>query len=184
MLCAFDLLQIGDEYLRNAPFGERLARLLNLFASFQHPVIHVVETHFTVQHKHEAFERLKAAGREGVVFKLITAPYTAGRPASGGSQFKFKFCETASFIVDKVNGKRSISLLLNDAGKMVSAGNVTIPTNHEIPRPGQIVECRYLYAFKESGSVYQPVYLGVRDDIPADECTVDQLEFKYVGANI
>jgi len=40
------------------------------------------------------------------------------------------------------------------------------------------VECRYLYAFKESGCIYQPVYLGTRDDIPAEECTTSQLKFK------
>ena len=58
------------------------------------------------------------------------------------------------------------------------AGNVTIPPNHEIPAPGWIVECRYLYAFKESGCIYQPVYLGVRDDIRAEECTTAQLKYK------
>ena len=38
--------------------------------------------------------------------------------------------------------------------------------------------CRYLYAFKESGCIYQPVYLGTRDDIPAEECTTTQLKYK------
>jgi bifunctional non-homologous end joining protein LigD len=40
------------------------------------------------------------------------------------------------------------------------------------------VECRYLYAFKESGSIYQPVFLGVRDDIQHTECTTAQLKYK------
>ena len=43
---------------------------------------------------------------------------------------------------------------------------------------GTVVEVRFLYAFPESGAIYQPVYLGPRDDIPAEECTVDQLKFK------
>jgi bifunctional non-homologous end joining protein LigD len=59
-----------------------------------------------------------------------------------------------------------------------TAGNVTIPANHEIPKTGQVVECRYLYAHKESGSIFQPVYLGVRDDIPGEECTTAQLKYK------
>ena len=58
------------------------------------------------------------------------------------------------------------------------AGNVTIPPNHLVPKPGSVVEARYLHAFRESGSVFQPVYLGPRADIPAEECTVDQLKFK------
>jgi bifunctional non-homologous end joining protein LigD len=37
---------------------------------------------------------------------------------------------------------------------------------------------KYLYAYKQSGSIYQPVYLGPRTDIPASECGVDQLKYK------
>jgi bifunctional non-homologous end joining protein LigD len=40
------------------------------------------------------------------------------------------------------------------------------------------VEVRYLYAFPESRSVYQPVYLGRRDDVLRSECTLAQLKFK------
>ena len=32
--------------------------------------------------------------------------------------------------------------------------------------------------FPESGSIYQPVYLGPRCDIPASECVVEQLKYK------
>ncbi|MEA3189292.1 MAG: bifunctional non-ous end joining protein LigD, partial [Chthoniobacter sp.] len=56
--------------------------------------------------------------------------------------------------------------------------NVTIPANHRIPGVGVIVEVRYLYAFKESGSVFQPVYLGERNDVLASDCTTRQLKFK------
>jgi len=67
---------------------------------------------------------------------------------------------------------------LFEGDKVRPAGNVTIPPNHEIPSPGTVVECRYLYAFKESGSIYQPVYLGPREDIRAAECTTSQLKYK------
>ena len=43
----------------------------------------------------------------------------------------------------------------------------------------QIVEVRYLYAYP-GGSLYQPVYLGARDDIQLDDCTIQQLKFKVV----
>ena len=85
-------------------------------------------------------------------------PYTPGRPNSGGPHLKYKFVETASFIVAKVNDKRSISLILFDGEKVRPAGNVTIPPNHDIPSPGAVVECRFLYAFKESGSIYPVSY--------------------------
>ena len=178
MLCAFDVLRIGDGEVGGLRYSERYQRLLNLLASFQHPAIHVVETHFTMGQKEEAFDLLKAEGREGVVFKHVDAPYVAGRPASGGSQLKYKFCETASFIAGKVNVRRSIGLLLFHGDKIMAAGNVTIPPNHDLPETGQVVECRYLYAFRESGCIYQPVFLGKREDITAQECTTSQLKYK------
>ena len=178
MLAAFDALFIGDEDIRGCRYIERYLRLRNLLASFPHPNIHVVETAFTTTEKREMFARLKAEGREGVVFKHIDAPYIAGRPASGGAQRKFKFHATASFVVGEINAKRSVSLFLYAGRDLKHAGNVTIPPNHPIPHADQIVECRYLYAFRESGCIYQPVYLGARDDIRPTECTVDQLKYK------
>lgn len=99
-------------------------------------------------------------------------------PQSGGTQLNPKFHETASFIVTKPNDQRSVSLMLWENGKVRPSGNVTIPPNHEIPKPGEVVECRYLYACKESGSIYQPVFLGRRDDIFHEECTTAQLKYK------
>ena len=177
-LVAFDLLFIDGEDIRGLRYTERHLRLMGLLGSLPRKHIKFIETSYSADEKQANFEKLKANGREGVVFKHTDALYIAGRPNSGGKQLKYKFCETASFIVGKVNAKRSVSLLLNNDGKQVDAGNVTIPPNHDIPAVGMIVECRYLYAFKESGCIYQPVYLGARDDIPADECTVDQLKYK------
>ena len=175
---AFDALLIDGEEVGGCRYGERYLRLMNLLASFQHRHIHLVETHFTTDQKRQALHRMKADGSEGIVFKHTHAPYIAGRPNSGGPQLKFKFVETASFIVGKINAKRSIGLLLFDGDKITSAGNVTIQANHEIPQSGQVVEVRYLYAFQESGSIFQPVYLGVRDDITAEECLTAQLKYK------
>jgi bifunctional non-homologous end joining protein LigD len=58
------------------------------------------------------------------------------------------------------------------------AGNVTIPANHSIPRVGEVVEVQFLYAHRESDVLVQPVYLGKRDDVDADECRVSQLKYK------
>jgi bifunctional non-homologous end joining protein LigD len=60
----------------------------------------------------------------------------------------------------------------------VGAGNVTIPPDHPIPAVGQVAEVRYLYAMPESGALFQPVYLGTRDDIEPGECLRSQLKFK------
>ena len=73
------------------------------------------------------------------------------------------------------NTKRSVTLDLYHGEKLVNAGNVTMPPNQHIPEVGKVCDVKYLYCFKESGRIYQPVYLGRRDDIQAAECVVEQL---------
>jgi bifunctional non-homologous end joining protein LigD len=177
-LHVFDALLIDDEEIGGLRYGERYLRLMNLLASFQHPHIHLVETAFLPKNKADMFAVLRERQAEGVVFKHTNAPYIAGRPASGGDQRKFKFVETATFIVGKINPKRSIGLLLFDGERIIPAGNVTIPPNLPLPSTGSRVECRYLYAFRQSGCIFQPVYLGERDDMPTEECTTAQLKYK------
>lgn len=176
---AFDLLEFEGSSLRHMGYLQRFEILMGLILRPQ-PGLCWIATPVDPDDKRAAYEELRAEGAEGVVFKDIDAPYTPGRPNSGGPQLKFKFVETASFLVAGRNGtKRSVALeLVTAEGNRVSAGNVTIPSNHQVPSKGSVVEVRYLYAHRESGAVYQPVYLGPRDDIPPDECTVDQLKFK------
>lgn len=177
-LYAFDVLAVGGTEVSGQGYAERLQHLGKLLASIAHPHIELVATAVQAKEKRELFNRLKSEGKEGVVFKHAGKPYVAGRPASRGPQLKHKFYESASFIVARINAKRSVSLLLNNDGTLVDAGNVTIPPNHDLPAPNAIVECRYLYAFPESGCIYQPTYLGKRDDLTAEDCTVDQLKYK------
>jgi bifunctional non-homologous end joining protein LigD len=86
--------------------------------------------------------------------------------------------ETASVVIHEINAKRSVAIAVWDNGKMVPAGNVTIPPDQPIPHVGDVAEVRYLYAMPGSGSLFQPVYLGARDDTTAAECTRDQLKFR------
>jgi bifunctional non-homologous end joining protein LigD len=169
--------------LRQHRYIDRHSTLLKLLP-LGHPNIPWVSTAIDPNAKVETYEELRLTGAEGVVFKDINAPYTPGRPNSGGPQLKFKFVETASFIVGPANpGRRSVALeLVDGGGQRVPAGNVTIPSNHDIPQMGTVAEVRYLHAFAQSGAIYQPVYLGPRDDIPAGDCTVDQLKFKAATA--
>ena len=176
ILHAFDVLSYRGNDLRDRAYRDRYLVLFNLMAFATQNVIKLVDSAYTVTQKRQVFEKLKAGCREGVVFKNVDAPYTAGRPNSGSSQFKFKFHETASFIVSRINAKRSVSLMLFDGDRVVAAGNVTIPANQEVPPVGAVLEVRY--AFRESGVIYQPVYQGRREDIPTEECQVSQLKFK------
>jgi len=177
MLHVFDLLSINGELVKDQPYTGRYLHLMNLLASGRQRFIKLVQSAFMPRQKQDMLDELRKKGREGVVFKNLNSPYTSGRPASGGPQFKFKFCESASFIVGKVNGKRSVSLKLFDGTDLVSVGNVTIPANKSIPKPDDVVEVRYLYAFR-GGSIFQPVFIGKRDDVKPVECSVDQLKYK------
>lgn len=184
---AFDVLELDESNLRSRPYRDRFKALTAAIApgrgKAKSNVIRLAETAEQASAKRAMVEALRTGNREGVVFKRHDAHYVAGRPASGGSQVKLKFTATASCIVAKVNGsKRSVALSLLRGGQPVAVGNVTIPANHAIPAAGDIVEVRYLYAYAgEGGSLYQPVYLGKRDDIDESACTVGQLKYKAAG---
>jgi len=177
-LHAFDLLSRNGNDLRGHSCRNRYGALLTLlFGSLQPRNISVVSCWTDSLDKASWLHTLKQQKAEGVVFKLWNAPYTPGRPNSGGSQLKYKFVATLSALVAKVNRQRSVGLSLLDQEGWQPVGNVTIPPNHPVPSVGAVVEIRYLYAVPD-GSLYQPVYLGVRSDVEPHECVVSQLKFK------
>ncbi|MDJ1482864.1 WGR domain-containing protein [Cytophagaceae bacterium YF14B1] len=175
---AFDLLELNNEDIRPLPLSSRLEKLTTLQRALQAPFLVETASAQDLASKKSLYEKLHTQKKEGIIFKLKSSVYTPGRPASGGTQLKHKFYATASFVVAAVNNKRSVALGLYKEGTLVKAGNVTISINFDIPEEGDIVEVRYLYAFKESGSVYQPVYLGKRVDLDYDDCIVSQLKYK------
>lgn len=171
---AFDLLALGNTDLCAAPYGQRLSQLAQL--GLQNSLV-IGATARSTAEKQQLFAALQSAGTEGIVFKQHNSPYTAGRPNSGGTQVKFKFYATASVIVTKINEARSVAVAVLDDETQVGVGNVTIPPNKAVPAVNAIVEVRYLYAYKD-GSLYQPTYLGVRDDLQVTDCASTQLKFK------
>ncbi|MEI6072841.1 MAG: WGR domain-containing protein [Verrucomicrobiae bacterium] len=177
-LHVFDILEVGDSDIRAIPYRDRLIKLLHLLGSGQQTSIQWVATISGHEAKTRSFDHHREENAEGVVFKQVGAPYSPGRPNSGGSQFKYKFVETASVIVNAINAKRSVQMAVWENAKLVPCGNVTIPADQPIPQVGDLVDVRYLYTMAGSGSLFQPVYLGVRDDIATAECTRDQLKFR------
>jgi len=173
-LFVFDLLEFNETDLRGNAYKKRLTQLEELGLNDS---IIVVETAKTKVKKQQLYDRLKAADAEGIVFKKHAASYTAGRPNSGGNQLKFKFYATASVIVTAKNAKRSVAVAVMEGENQVPVGNVTIPPNKDIPTVNSIVEVRYLYAYK-GGNLYQPIYLGVRDDMGLEDCVISQLKYK------
>jgi bifunctional non-homologous end joining protein LigD len=169
---AFDLLEHGRD-LRGEPYRDRLAGLTVLLGPLD-GAVQIART-VTGVNKRLFMAELKATQKEGVVYKDLDAIWYAGRPASGGRALKCKFWASCSCVVTKVNGRRSVGLALG--GK--SVGNVTIPPNHRIPPVGSVVEVRYLYVSGVGGSLYQPIYLGERDDVPAAHCTPERQRLKF-----
>jgi bifunctional non-homologous end joining protein LigD len=167
------------------PYKERY-QILTLEAYHTMKELEVVRTAWNTNTKQIMFNRLIAERAEGVVFKNINAPHTPGRPASGGNQFKCKFYDTASCIVDSISSvKSSIGLKVYDDSHPVSlvgvsVGNATLYPNSPKVKVGDIVEIKYLY-YNEGGSLYQPVLKEVRDDVDASECTLIKLKRKKDG---
>lgn len=175
---AFDLLEFDGRDLRDSPYSQRLKALGNLALEDRKNGIVIASSAIGSSDKREFLSRLRDRRAEGAVFKRKDAAYRHGRPASGGTQVKLKFVASATCRVASTNGtKRSVSLELHGGVDWVGVGKCTIPANFGIPKAGTICEIRYLYAY-EGGSLYQPVYLGERDDADESACLLSQLKYK------
>jgi len=179
ILYVFDLHIYKGEQIHSLPWTERM-RLAEVALAGSNWV-KSVPVAITTNEKRALWNKVKMARGEGIVFKINSSIVKAGRPNSGGDWLKFKFTESASCCVMEVNsGKRSVKIGLLDSDRMIAVGNVTIPPNHDIPVEGEIVEVEYLYASK-GGSLYQPVYRGVRTDLDISACIMGQLKYKPEG---
>jgi len=174
----FDLLSFNGDSFKENPYIERYQKLKEFFVYNKFEYIQLAPLIIGTTAKRKFFNQLKKDKKEGIVFKRLSSEYKHGRPSSGGDQLKCKFYATCSAVVSRINLKRSVGLnLFDDKGQIIDVGNVTIQQNQEIPNVGDIIEVRYLYAFLE-GSLYQPTYLGKRDDVSPKECVTSQLKYK------
>jgi bifunctional non-homologous end joining protein LigD len=179
---AFDLLEWDGQDYRSKPYSRRLVQLSSVLLN-RPTVTHIefVQTATDPANKERLFRHLQSEKKEGVVFKRLDAPYTPGRPNSGGNQLKHKFYATLSAVVGGINDKRSVELRLLNGQGWIPVGNVTIPANQVVPKVGDILEVRYLYCFRESNALYQPTFLGRRDDLQPHDCVMSQLKYKGIG---
>ncbi len=173
---AFDLLEHGGKDIRALAYSARLKALTEAIGGLRS--VSCAATAKSKAEKSLLFQRLKDENREGIVFKAHHAPYEPGRPNKGGNQRKLKFWATATCVCTARNDKRSIGVSIKETPTKCLApiGNVTIPSNQEIPKVGELVEIRYLYAIK-GGSLFQPQFIRVRDDIERADSLAD-LKFK------
>ncbi|MEL6344693.1 MAG: WGR domain-containing protein [Myxococcota bacterium] len=177
----FDLLALGGDDLRALPYAERYARLNTLCAGLAAPIV-LVDTARTPEQKRALFDTLRQARAEGVVFKRSDAPYTAGRPASGGTQLKFKFVHSADvFITNNAGNAYQMAVYegdtLREVGKVFAGtSNATRSQLDAALSAGEqpVAEVRYLYA-TEADLLYQPVFVRIRTDKTPAACAFGQL---------
>jgi len=170
---AFDLLSLGDEDYRGRGYEERWETLSRMGYRGS---IEVVPMAIGYTAKKALYDRLVKEGREGIVFKRRDGRYCPGK--NHADMCKHKFYSTASVrVCAGRSGKHSVGLEVLDGSKWVGVGNVTVGQATALPSPGKIVEIRYLYAYP-GGSLYQPTYLGPRDDVDESECVISQLKYK------
>jgi bifunctional non-homologous end joining protein LigD len=162
-----------------SPYIDRYLILQVLMGRMNSDNIKITKTATTQREKIALFKEMKEKNAEGVVFKRKDSLYKAGRPNSGGDHLKFKFRATCSVIAgeQRKEGKRSVEMWLYDGPVRVNVGSVTVYPNQEMPKIGQVLEIKYLYAYK-GGSLFQPVLKEFRDDVEPDECTISQLKYK------
>ena len=190
----------GD--MRANPYWDRWQALESVFHIVgsepeMSDVLHLTSTCETTEGKRSM---LADGTKEGVCVKDRCAPF---RPGRNGQHKKFKFEQTASFIVGekpraKANdGHRSVALYIIDpeakwhsdwqpegAASPVPVrfvATVKVADRYEVPAVGSVVEVRYLYAYP-GGGIAQPCYFGkVRTDVRHADCTTAQLKFKHKG---
>lgn len=178
----FDMLELEGRNLHIVGFLERHKLLQGAFKGTAN--VRVSPVYEGTEAKTAAFHRIQADRGEGVVFRHKNAPYSVGRPSSGGDVLKYVFYATSTFVVDKVaKGKRSVHVVVFDeAGNKVDMGKVTIPANFDIPPVGALVDVRYLYAYRD-GKLHISTYRGIRDDLDISACTTAQLKYKADGVD-
>jgi len=178
ILYVFDITKSNGVVICDQPYQTRLEHLTRSVK--ESPCVRIVKTAITTAEKRALYAELQSRNAEGIVLKRFDAPYTPGRPNSGGSQLKYKFVDSAQVIVQRHNEKRSVQMaVVEEGGGTSNVGNVTIPPNKIVPAIGSIIEVQYLYAFP-NGALFQPVYLGERNDLTETDCTRAQLKCKAV----
>ena len=174
-LAVFDVLNFKGKDLKPQGFGTRatcLARVNNEIQRHglhQHLKVDMPGRPKTTEQIITFVDNARAANEEGVVIRT-NAIYTSGRPNSGGPVLKLKFWKSATCRVRSVHDtKASIGIEVWDivpgeAPTWVPVGNCTVPAKYGIPKIGDLVEIKYLYAYK-GGSLFEPSFKGYRKDL-------------------
>jgi len=167
----WDILEFDGHDFRQLSYLERYQKLSTLNFG---PTIKILPLAITEKEKRDLFLHIKTSGKEGIVFKKLSALFSTGK---GDDQFKFKFyAECSVIVVTGRQGRASIGMeLIDENGQRVFVGYCSCNRN---PQLGSIAEIKYLYAYR-GGCMYQSSFKEIRDDVDVDECLLSQLKYKF-----
>ncbi len=180
----FDVLSVGTEDVSKHGYVERWQRLEGDLEPGLFGPIAILPFAATPKDKRALLERLRKAKAEGIVFKQKHAPYTPGRPASGGAQLKHKFVKSADVVIVENAGNAYRMIVHDEGGEAFDVGRVFAGTTNasrrdldeRLARGEQpVCEVKYLYATADD-QLYQPVFVRVRDDKEPEACLRTQLK--------
>ena len=170
---AFNLLSVGTtDYTRltKAEAHDALVALPNSAALRVVPLIKGTAA------KLAYVKEIEARGGEGFIVTRLSARY-----GEEGSMFKVQFRAQNAFIVGGRRNEEKSSVevfVLREDGSRRSMGFVTVKANQTFPKPDEIVEVKYLYAYRGDGKLHQPELLSPRDDATHADCQEGKLRFK------
>ena len=184
----FDILEDGEGEGSDVQSESTLARHVRLkaaIAPFEGVHVKVVPLVLN-KDKRGLVAELRNGRKEGVVFKLLSAPYQAGKieTLSKAVAVKIKFWKGGEFVVDEINDQQSVRLVAFDGKNPVVVGNCTVPSKYlGQVKKGCVLRVKYLYA-TSGKQLYQPSLdpddsgSVVREDKLPRECGIDQLHFE------
>jgi bifunctional non-homologous end joining protein LigD len=178
----FDVLAVGGVDLREKGYLERWQVLAGDLEPGLTGAVKVLAVASGEASKRALLQSLQASQAEGIVFKRRDAPYKSGRPASGGTQRKYKLVKSADVVILE-NAGNAYLMGVYDGSTLVEVGKVFAGTTNDSrkeldqllakgERP--VAEVRFLYA-TEDKQLFQPVFVHLRTDKPPQECGYAQL---------
>lgn len=180
---AFDVLRVADIDVRTTPYSQRRVLLEELMSNAPQN-FRVSEISYLASF----YDRLRNEGKEGVIAKLVTAPYVSGRSASW-LKHKAKYRLT-TIVVGYLpgTGKRKecgafLLALLDEKGIPVPMGKVGSGfTDADIAEYKARLDDSKLWlaeietmGLTDSGALRQPIFKGERTDLSLTDASTTQL---------
>lgn len=200
VLVVFDLIELGAEGILPLPLDDRLLMLEALFAGWVPAGMVLCPTARSLEEKEHMIRQVADRDGEGWIVKRLDSRWAEPtRPGQRSKDWrKIKRTHDVDCVVEWVgtdpSGKDNMGLTMYHDGELIDGGYARdggrrggvaectrrAGSGYRI-QPGDVVKVQCLYASEPTeanphGRLVQPTLPRLRDDKPADQCTVDQLD--------